>query len=134
MGKSNEVFRPPTFSPDVINWYRNALNRDPDLEGLAFWDKMYREAGIEATWDAFCYCAASLGIVIAMSREEASAPAAVGNFTVVDEWFRNYNLVGDQQPYMLMMSNGMPIQQVFEQFCQDYGVTGDWLKASKRTG
>ena len=132
MGKSNEIFKPWAPAPDIVNWYRNALDRDPDLEGLQFWNDMYKRSGAEVTWNAFRAVSASFGVVIAMSREEASQPAEEGNnFTVVDEWFRNYKLVGDPQPYMLMMSNGMSVQSVFDQFCQDYGVDGDWLEASK---
>ena len=133
MGKSNEIFKPPSYSADIYNWYRNALNRDPDLDGLAFWDKLHKDAGPEATWDAFCYVSASLGYPIAMSREEASQPAAVGNnVTMVDEWFKNLGIVGDMQPYMLMMSNGMPIPDVFAQLCADYGISGkDWMETAR---
>ena len=53
---------------------------------------------------------------------------------VVDEWFRNFGIEGDWQPYVLMMSNGEPVPEVFEKFCADHGIKGfDWMWASKLT-
>lgn len=124
----------PTYPAEVIAWYRNALNRDPDIDGLAFWSKMFREAGAEAAWAAFCYSASVLGTVIAMSRDEASNPVVGGNYSVVDEWFKAFNVTGDWLKYELMVSNGQPIPDVFKKFCADYGIKGfDWLEASKLT-
>ena len=133
MSKSNEVFKPWSPAPDIPNWYRNALNRDPDLTGLQFWSDMHDKVGAEATWNAFCACCASLGTVIAMTREEASQPAEQGNnFYVVDEWIKNFGIVADWQPYVLMMSNGIPVPEVFQTFCKDHGIKGfDWMAASR---
>lgn len=133
MGTSNEIFKPWAPVPEVVNWYRNALNRDPDIIGLQFWSDMCLRAGTEATWDAFCYSAATLGVEISMNREEASAPTDAGNnFMVVDEWFRNFGVEGDWQPYVLMMSNGVPVPDVFTKFCADYGIKGfNWMQASR---
>ena len=133
MGKSNEIFKPWAPSADVVNWYRNALNRDPDLIGLQFWSDMYKRVGPEAAWAAFCYAATTLGHPVSISRDEASKPSDRGNnYMVVDEWFRNFGINGDWQPYALMMSNGVPVPDVFQTFCKDFGITGfDWMTASQ---
>ena len=133
MGKSNEIFKPWAPVTDVVNWYRNALDRDPDLVGLQFWNDMYKQAGAEATWEAFCYAAKSLGHPVSISREEASKPSEHGNnYMVVDEWFKNFGIEGDWQPYVLMMSNGVSIPDVFKRFCADHGIdNGDWMEASR---
>ena len=134
MGKSNEMFKPWAPVPDIENWYRNALNRDPDLVGLQFWNDLYKQSGAEAAWGAFCAAAAALGYPVTLSREEASKPVTGGNYSVVDEWFRNFNVTGNWLHYELMVSNGVPIPEVFKRFCRDYGIKGfDWLEASKLT-
>lgn len=84
----------PAQTPNVANWFRTALGRDPGASGLAFWEESARNQGAAKAYQDFLEAARRNNerVNAPTSWEDASnytGPGSADATTVVDEWARN---------------------------------------------
>ena len=132
----------PDYNAEVKNWYRNALNRDPDAEGLAYWAGEAAKNGGEATYGTFLQSAQSvlgpnakpITMDYATASKAFAQPNVKANNSIVDDWIRNTGVQNaDGGKYDAMIAGGMTPQDAYKAFATEYKVdpATDWFKASQ---
>lgn len=91
----SQVNTQTTGGPSVSNWYKNALNRDPDKDGLAYWNSQLASGrSAESVYGDFMTSANTLTngnnqTTYAQANATPTAYSSPQGGSQVDEWFRN---------------------------------------------